>query len=104
MVILNRHAEDICALSTEELVDLWSIIADVKAAIVSCFQPDHLNYAFLMNIGRHVHLHMIPRYTTDRSFAGTDFHDDESSASKRVPDSVCNQIALALSSRIDSQS
>ena len=41
----------------------------------SAFQPDHINYVFLQNQDRHVHLHMMPRYASPRHFAGQSFND-----------------------------
>jgi diadenosine tetraphosphate (Ap4A) HIT family hydrolase len=36
------------------------------------FAPDHFNYAFLQHQDRYVHLHLIPRYATER-FEDTDY-------------------------------
>ena len=33
------------------------------------------NYAFLQNLDRHVHLHVIPRYAAPREFEGERFED-----------------------------
>lgn len=45
--------------------------------LTDAFSPDHFNYAFLQNQDRHVHLHVIPRYASDRRFAGMDFVDPD---------------------------
>lgn len=36
-----------------------------------------LNYSFLMNLDRHIHLHVIPRYVGTRELAGATFSDPD---------------------------
>jgi diadenosine tetraphosphate (Ap4A) HIT family hydrolase len=66
MLSLGRHEEDVSNLTEAEVSALWAVMRRVKAALDACFQPDHYNYAFLMNQDRHVHLHVIPRYRDTR--------------------------------------
>lgn len=96
MVCLKRHDEDICNLSEEEICDLWAIIRTLKVVLISCFQPDHFNYAFLMNQDAHVHLHVIPRYRGTRAFAGVEFQDSDAITERRLPDPIHRQIVAAL--------
>ena len=70
MLVLRRHATDVTALTPAEQAGLWSLLGDVKTALLGAFQPDHFNYAFLMNLDAHVHLHIIPRYAQPQVFAG----------------------------------
>lgn len=58
------------------------------AALRSLFAPDHFNYAFLQNQDRHVHLHVIPRYAAERSFAGEVFTDPDYPAHYAVPSPI----------------
>ncbi|MGH3145770.1 MAG: hypothetical protein ACRDTR_08210, partial [Rubrobacter sp.] len=39
------------------------------------FVPDQYNFAFLMNLNAHVHLHVIPRYATSREWRGETYDD-----------------------------
>ena len=96
MVCLKRHDEDICNLSDEEVRDLWAIIRKLKVALTSCFQPDHFNYAFLMNQDAHVHLHVIPRYRGTRTFAGVEFQDNDAITERRLPEHIHRRIVAAL--------
>jgi diadenosine tetraphosphate (Ap4A) HIT family hydrolase len=75
MLVLRRHATDVTALTADEQAELWRILGQAKAALIGAFQPDHFNYAFLMNLDAHVHLHIIPRYAEPRVFAGMTFAD-----------------------------
>jgi len=75
MLVLRRHATDATALTTHEQTEFWKLLGDVKTALLGAFQPDHFNYAFLMNLDAHVHMHIIPRYAQARFFAGRTFTD-----------------------------
>ncbi len=76
MLVLKRHEIDVTALTTSEQTEFWQLLAHTRKALDLLFQPDHFNYAFLMNQDAHVHLHLIPRYRTSREFAGLKFTDD----------------------------
>ena len=96
MVCLNRHDEDICDLSEEEVRDLWGLIRWLKSALTSCFQPNHFNYSFLMNQDRHVHLHVIPRYRETRAFAGVQFEDSDHITQRRPPEHAHRELVTVL--------
>jgi diadenosine tetraphosphate (Ap4A) HIT family hydrolase len=74
-IALKRHCENVVELTPEEWTDLRRQIEHVTAALDAAFSPDHFNYAFLQNQDRHVHLHVIPRYAKDKTFAGATFRD-----------------------------
>lgn len=95
-IALRRHDEDVCNLTDEEVRDLWETMRAVKGVLVARFQPDHFNYAFLMNQDRHVHLHVIPQYRSPRSFAGVQFEDGDAVNQRRVPDPVYLEIVSAV--------
>ncbi len=54
-------------------------------AIRNAFAADHFNCAFLPNLNRHVHLHVLPRYAAAREFAGLTFHDCQYGDHYEVP-------------------
>ena len=101
MLVLRRHATDVTALTPAEQAELWRLLADGKTALLGAFQPDHFNYAFLMNQDVHVHMHIIPRYAAPRQFAGLTFDDGHlgdhyALDSRIVPIEIRQQVALAL--------
>ncbi len=98
MVCLNRHDEDICNLRPDEIGELWEVIRKVKTALLSCFQPDHFNYAFLMNKDAHVHLHVIPRYRRTHIFSEIEFQDNDEVTKLELPEHVQKQIVAVLRS------
>src|SRR5438067_6610515 len=69
MLVLRRHMERVPELTLEEWTDLHAELRRTHGALVAAFQPDHFNYAFMQNQDRHVHCHVVPRYTGPRRFA-----------------------------------
>ena len=76
IVALRRHEEDFLALTDDERDEMWHSAGVVRDALARLFAPDHFNYQVLGNSVRHVHMHLTPRYTAAREFAGLMFTDD----------------------------
>ena len=74
---LRRHCESVAELSEEEWSALRGEVAAAAGLLGAALAPDHFNYAFLQNIDRHVHLHVIPRYASPREFGGRVFVDED---------------------------
>ena len=77
IVVLTRHEVDVTALTPEEWETLHGVVARHVVRLRAAFAPDHVNYAFLQNQDRHVHLHVIPRYASARTFAAMPFDDPD---------------------------
>jgi diadenosine tetraphosphate (Ap4A) HIT family hydrolase len=104
MLVLRRHATDVTALTANEQAELWRLLGEAKTALRGAFQPDHFNYAFLMNQDAHVHMHIIPRYAQPRVFAGITCIDGQLGqhydlGSRIVPVELRQMVALALRSQ-----
>lgn len=76
-LMLKRPETDVTALRDAEIAELWEATRRVKAALLKLWEPDHFNYAFLMNQTPQVHWHVIPRYRRRREFAGSTFADPD---------------------------
>lgn len=76
IIVLKRHLEDPLELSRDELNELIELSRKTVMVLKKLFQPDLINYAMLGNIIRHVHLHVIPRYKSERFFGGVRFIDE----------------------------
>lgn len=74
-LVLKRPETDVTALDDEEVIDLWTMTRHVRAALDGLWSPDHYNFAFLMNVDKQVHFHVIPRYVAPRMFQGQTFTD-----------------------------
>ena len=101
MLVLRRHATDVTALTPDEQAELWRLLGAVKTALLGAFQPDHFNYAFLMNLDAHVHMHIIRRYAQAQDFGGMTFTDGRLGehydlGSQIVPVKLRQMVALAL--------
>ncbi|MDX1935116.1 MAG: HIT family protein [Capsulimonadales bacterium] len=75
--LLKRPETDVTALTDAELASLWELTRRVKQALEDAWEPDHFNYAFLMNLDKQVHFHIIPRYRHKREFGGGTYVDSE---------------------------
>jgi len=75
MVVANRRVESVTALEPNEWLDLHRQMARVESALDDLLGPDQYNYAFLMNADAQVHMHVVPRYRTERRWSGQMFTD-----------------------------
>ena len=64
-------------MTLKEWAELHDDVRWVTKRVQQAFAPDHFNYAFLMNLDPHVHLHVIPRYVGTRKLAGVEFTDPD---------------------------
>jgi diadenosine tetraphosphate (Ap4A) HIT family hydrolase len=70
LVIPYRHFASYFDINEEELVELWSLVKQGKAAVEERYKPDGYNIG--INVGEaagqsiyHLHIHVIPRYKGD---------------------------------------
>lgn len=70
LILPRRHTPLFWDLSSEEIADLFSILAEARGLIDKKFSPDGYNIG--VNVGAvagqtidHVHVHLIPRYRGD---------------------------------------
>jgi diadenosine tetraphosphate (Ap4A) HIT family hydrolase len=71
----RRHIEDVRDLTPDEWLEAHALLTTMTGVLAEAFRPDHVNYAFLMNQDRHVHLHIVPRYAGPHHFGGATFTD-----------------------------
>ena len=74
-LVLNRHLEDFSQISLQQREELWLLLKKLKKILDLLFNPDLYNYSSLGNVTRHLHLHIIPRYSTPREIEGFKFID-----------------------------
>lgn len=75
MIVLDRPCTAVTDLDQTEWLTLHPEIQRVVSAIDSLFDPDQFNFAFLMNDDAQVHLHVLPRYASARTWNGQEFTD-----------------------------
>jgi diadenosine tetraphosphate (Ap4A) HIT family hydrolase len=74
MVMPGRHVGALEDLTDEERSELWRGVEDAVAAVKAAYRPDGLNLG--ANLGRaagagfprHLHLHVVPRWSGDTNF------------------------------------
>lgn len=98
----RKDALDLSQATKEEQEELFIIINQPKNALIGAFNPDWFNYAFLGNETRHLHCHVVPRYSKEVEFMGQIFTDkDWGHNYKTDPNFITSQILLeAVKSRI----
>jgi diadenosine tetraphosphate (Ap4A) HIT family hydrolase len=70
-------------VGTEAFAELAQVTRDLEAALRAAFAYDRINYLLLMMVDPDVHFHVLPRYASERSFAGQHLTD---SAWPKPPD------------------
>ena len=75
MLVLRRPCSSVAQLADSEWMGAHVWIGRVCAAVDALFRPDLYNHCFLMNMDRQVHLHVIPRYASERHWEGQLFRD-----------------------------
>ena len=85
MLVVRRHEEQVAALTTDQWSELLAEMRWVTDRVRHAFAPDHFNYSFLMNMDRHVHLHVLPRYVGSRHLAGVEFTDLDYPSAYQAP-------------------
>jgi ATP adenylyltransferase len=74
LVAPGRHLSSLAELTTAESTDLWEATRTAAAAIGTAYDPDGLNMGANLGraagagIPRHLHLHVLPRWSGDTNF------------------------------------
>lgn len=69
-------AVDLTDATKEEWDELFTVIRDGRNIVEKVFKPDMFNYSFLSNKTRHLHGHIVPRYSKENEFEGETFKDE----------------------------
>lgn len=71
----RKDALDLPDVTEEEQKELFKILREMEKVLTKAFNPDVFNYAFLGNATRHLHGHIVPRYSKPVEFDGQIFVD-----------------------------
>jgi diadenosine tetraphosphate (Ap4A) HIT family hydrolase len=77
LVLPLRHLERLDELTPDESAELWGATKDAAAAIEAAYRPDGLNVGANLGraagagIPRHLHFHVLPRWSGDTNFMTT---------------------------------
>lgn len=98
----REDALDLADAAPEEREELFVVLKEMREACKKSFNSDWFNYAFLGNGTRHLHGHFIPRYSSEREFAGIVFKDERWGHNYRTnhdfktPEDVLEKIRLKI--------
>lgn len=74
LVLPYREVADLVDLGDDERNELWSTVTDATVALRGSHRPDAINVGINMggaaggSIARHLHVHVVPRWTGDTNF------------------------------------
>src|SRR5262245_42007702 len=108
ILALKRHEEDFLALTDAERDEMWEAAGALRDALARCFAPDRFNYQVLGNSVPHIHMHLTPRYRSQREFAGLTFTDQHWGtwpfpADRDLPPGLLKTLAQTIGSEIPSK-
>lgn len=74
----REGVEKISELSMDEFIELKQVFKEIENALLknSSFRPDRFNYWQMGNGLHQLHFHGIPRYSSERKFAGKIWRDN----------------------------
>ena len=86
---------DLLDMTAEEEQEFFEIARDLKKSLKELFQPDRFNYTMLANVSHHLHIHIIPRYKSERTFDGISFVDKKwGQPFDNIPDTTVPETTL----------
>ena len=71
----KSDAQAFSDLDSAAFAELRTVISDIEAALKAAISYERINYMMLMMVDPHVHFHVIPRYSGERSAAGITIGD-----------------------------
>ena len=71
----RESATSFSAISAEAGAELPAASGRLEAALARSFNFEKVNYLALMMVDKHVHYHVLPRYSAPRTVAGVTFTD-----------------------------
>lgn len=107
MLVLERPCSAVTDLHPSEWADLHAELRELVSALTRRFRPDQFNFAFLMNQDAQVHLHVIPRYRSQRTWQGRIFEDPNWGSAagqeeRRLPLDALAELAQEISAELRS--
>ena len=62
-------------LSSDALIELGVVTRELEMTLRELFQYEKINFVALMMVDPNVHFHVLPRYSSPRSFCGMEYRD-----------------------------
>ena len=75
VIVCKEDAESISSISFLANAEFQIVVKDVEQALKFIFNYDKINYLALMMVDKHVHFHVLPRYSESILFNGIKYSD-----------------------------
>lgn len=75
VIACKEDSESLADITSEAHLELQQIIFETEKSLREIFLFDKINYLALMMVDKHVHFHVIPRYSSFVSFNGINYSD-----------------------------
>lgn len=72
---LNRFCPSFSEATEAEFTDLRVMVRHIERTLQAAFSPQKMNYIMLMMVDRHLHFHVLPRYSETKQFGGLEWVD-----------------------------
>lgn len=75
VLISRRHVEKFGELAAPEWTGLGEAVGEIERRLRETFRYEKINYLMLMMVDRHLHFHVLPRYSKAQEFGGVEWSD-----------------------------
>ena len=75
VIVCKEDAESISSISSLANSEFHIVVNDVEQVLKKIFKYDKINYLALMMVDKHVHFHVLPRYSESILFNGIRYSD-----------------------------
>lgn len=76
VIACKEEAESISTISSFANSEFQIVVKDVEQVLKRLFNYDKINYLALMMVDKHVHFHVLPRFSESRLFNGIEYFDE----------------------------
>jgi len=77
VLVCKESAAVLSQVSATAYAELPRVTGELEAALARSFEYEKINYLALMMVDKHVHFHVLPRYSGPREVAGITFVDSD---------------------------
>ena len=77
LLVCKETAKSFSDLSRESFLEMQEVIEDIELFLKGTLKADKINYLALMMVDKHVHFHVIPRYSKPMFINGVSYNDKD---------------------------